>query len=70
MLQLSSEVAPLEEKEFLKWSKAEDWCELKEREEEQLLGLLGHFCFLVEILCVQSRVHIEYRKQKYFWKYP
>ena len=40
-LQLSSEVAPLKEKEFLKWSKAEDWCEwergvdeLKEREEE------------------------------------
>ena len=33
------------EKEFLKWSKAEDWCEwqrgvdeLKEREKEQLLG--------------------------------
>ena len=27
MLQLSSEVAPLKEKEILKWSKAEDWCE-------------------------------------------
>ena len=37
--------SPPTEKEFLKWSKAEDWCEwergvdeLKESEEEQLLG--------------------------------
>ena len=29
-LQLSSEVASLKEKEFLKWSKAEDWSECKE----------------------------------------
>ena len=42
---LSGSGRPPTEKEFLKWSKAEDWCEwqrgvdeLKEKEEEQLLG--------------------------------
>ena len=42
MLQLSSEVAPLKEKEILKWSKAEDWSEWQ-RGVDELSGACRQF---------------------------
>ena len=42
MLQLSSEFASLKEKEFLKWSKAEDWSEWQ-RGVDELSGACRQF---------------------------